>query len=53
MKGSDVSEGDVNTGQNRRDWVSALDAATTALLALDEAVFFRQALSTPCLDSGH
>lgn len=51
MSRTDASEGDVNTSPARAAWTESLDAPTRAILARDEAVFFRQALSTPCLDA--
>ena len=48
---SDASEGDVNTSPHRAEWIARLDAQTRDLLARDEAVFFRRALSTPCLNA--
>ena len=48
----DQREGDVNLSQNRANWAErALGEATRALLRRDEAVFFRQSLSTPCLSA--
>jgi len=49
---SDQREGDVNLSSNRARWAEdALGAASRALLERDEAVFLRQALSTPCLSA--
>src|SRR5262245_37923383 len=48
---ADTSEGDVNTSARRAEWIARLDDATRTLLAQDEAVFLRQALSTPCLNA--
>jgi 4-aminobutyrate aminotransferase len=51
MKAPDRSEGDVNLTPARAEWArTQIDAATRELLAADERAFFRQALSTPCLD---
>lgn len=45
------SEGDTNRTGRRAEWQRrALDPATHALLARDEAVFLRQSVSTPCLN---
>lgn len=44
-------EGDANTSPRRAAWRAGLSAKTRALLDRDEAVFLRQALSTPCLDA--
>jgi 4-aminobutyrate aminotransferase len=49
---SDLTEGDINRSAGRRRWEAAqLDAATRRLLAEDSALFFHQALSTPCLNA--
>ncbi len=46
------SEGDINLALERREWSDAhIDAATKALLDEDERYFFRQSLSTPCLNA--
>lgn len=47
----DLSEGDCNLGQHRKDYIDAHDAKTRALLERDEKAFVRQALSTPCLNA--
>jgi len=48
---ADRSEGDINLTPGRAAWLrEQIGAATRALLAQDEALFLRQALSTPCLD---
>jgi 4-aminobutyrate aminotransferase len=48
----DHSEGDVNLTPARAAWARArINEETRALLAEDERVFLRQALSTPCLDA--
>jgi len=45
------SEGDINLSPARKAWTDAHIGADTAdWLARDEAVFLRQALSTPCLN---
>lgn len=50
--GADLSEGDVNLSPRRRAWQAAhLDDATRALLDEDARWFFRQSMSTPCLDA--
>ena len=47
-----LSEGDVNLSPRRAAWAGRhIGPDTRALLAADEAVFFRQALSTPCLNA--
>jgi 4-aminobutyrate aminotransferase len=43
-------EGDVNTGLNRQRWNEGLDEISQTLLDEDETVFFRQSMSTPCLE---
>ncbi len=48
---AEKAEGDVNLSPRRAAFVAAgHDQATRDWLARDEAVFFRQSLSTPCLD---
>ena len=50
--GTFQSEGDINLAPERRDWGEAhIDAETRALLDEDERYFFRQSLSTPCLNA--
>jgi len=45
------SEGDVNLSDHRVRWqAAAIDAETRAVLEADARYFFRQALSTPCLN---
>jgi 4-aminobutyrate aminotransferase len=44
------SEGDVNRSPSRVAWRATLSGETRALLDEDERFFFRQSLSTPCLD---
>ncbi|MCB1380059.1 MAG: aminotransferase class III-fold pyridoxal phosphate-dependent enzyme, partial [Alphaproteobacteria bacterium] len=45
------SEGDANLSPERRAWNARhIDAATRAILDEDERYFFRQSLSTPCLN---
>ncbi len=52
MRASEPSgEGDVNTSAARAGWIAGRDGDARAWLERDEAVFFRQALSTPCLDA--
>jgi 4-aminobutyrate aminotransferase len=47
-----ATEGDVNQSSRRLRWQSeTLSEATMRMLAEDEAVFIRQALSTPCLNA--
>lgn len=46
-----VKEGDVNTTPEREKWLRSLDAETRDLLRRDEAAFFRQNLSTPCMNA--
>lgn len=46
----DPSEGDHNLGPRRRRWREGLSDEARAWLERDEAVFYRQSLSTPCLD---
>ncbi len=45
-----ASEGDINLSPARQAWLATLDAATRDLLDEDARYFFRQSLSTPCLD---
>ena len=46
-----VSEGDVNSSDERKTWSSEnIDPATQALLAEDARYFLHQSLSTPCLN---
>lgn len=48
----DRSEGDVNLSPARQRWLDAtVGPRGRELLARDETVFFRQSLSTPCLDA--
>lgn len=47
---AEKTEGDVNLSPRRAAFVADHDQATRDWLARDEAVFFRQSLSTPCLD---
>ena len=50
--GTFQSEGDINLAPERRDWAEFhIDAETRALLDEDERYFFRQSLSTPCLNA--
>lgn len=46
------SEGDLNLGPEREQWLGdAVDEETRDLLEEDARYFFRQSLSTPCLDA--
>ncbi len=45
-----TTEGDVNSSPARQAWTARLGTEARALLAEDERYFFRQSLSTPCLD---
>jgi len=47
---AEKTEGDVNLSPQRAAFVAEHDQPTRDWLARDEAVFFRQSLSTPCLD---
>ncbi|MBL8702050.1 MAG: aspartate aminotransferase family protein [Alphaproteobacteria bacterium] len=50
--GAAQSESDTNDTSRRAAWqATALDGATRALLARDEAHFLRQSVSTPCLNA--
>lgn len=50
-RGVFTSEGDANLSPGRRLWADAhIDAETRAMLDEDERYFFRQSLSTPCLN---
>ena len=50
--GTFQSEGDANLSPERKRWSDAnIDAATRAVLDEDERYFFRQSLSTPCLNA--
>ncbi|MGA3353534.1 MAG: aspartate aminotransferase family protein [Acidimicrobiales bacterium] len=52
MAQTDQHEGDVNLSPNRASWAErCVGEAARVLLARDEAVFFRQSLSTPCLSA--
>ncbi len=44
------TEGDVNEGKLRAAWRANLSASSRRLLEQDEACFFHQGLSTPCMD---
>nr|WP_320146975.1 aspartate aminotransferase family protein [uncultured Anaeromusa sp.] len=44
-------EGDVNSGRLREQWLVGLNAESIKALQEDEAVFMRQSMSTPCLQS--
>lgn len=44
-------EGDVNSGRLREQWLAGLDSQSIKSLQEDEAVFMRQSMSTPCLQS--
>lgn len=46
----DKSEGDINITINRASWHDGLSEAIKKSLEEDEKYFFRQALSTPCLN---
>lgn len=43
-------EGDINTGWHRQHWINGLDEESRSVLKVDEAVFIRQSMSTPCMD---
>ncbi|RFM33322.1 (R)-1-hydroxy-2-aminoethylphosphonate ammonia-lyase [Chitinophaga silvisoli] len=46
-----AKEGDINSSENRQQWISRqTDTTTTALLNADANVFLHQSLSTPCMD---
>jgi 4-aminobutyrate aminotransferase len=46
-----AKEGDINSSENRQQWISRqTDAATNRLLNADANVFLHQSLSTPCMD---
>jgi len=46
------SEGDINISPRRTEWQERnLDSGTQALLEEDERYFFKQSLSTPCLNA--
>ncbi len=47
----ETSEGDSNRSPLRAAWRAGLSDETRALLDADERHFFRQSLSTPCLDA--
>lgn len=46
-----VREGDINSGSLREQWLAGLDSRSIKSLQEDEAVFMRQSMSTPCLQS--
>ena len=50
-EGAFTSEGDSNLSAERQSWAADhIDDGTRAMLAEDERYFFRQSLSTPCLN---
>ncbi|MDR1509292.1 MAG: aspartate aminotransferase family protein [Synergistaceae bacterium] len=44
-------EGDINESENRREWRNGMDGRAAALLEADERLFFRQSLSSPCINA--
>ncbi|WP_373501258.1 aspartate aminotransferase family protein [Desulfococcus sp.] len=50
LKPTDLSEGDANLSDHRRQWTSRLDETTRNWIERDAAVFLHQSLSTPCLN---
>lgn len=48
---ADVSEGDVNLGARRAEYVQGHPASTRDLLHRDAEVFLHQSLSTPCMNT--
>jgi len=49
MSAPEVTEGDVNLGEQRARWRKSLGPLTRSAVERDETVFLRQSLSTPCL----
>ena len=45
------TEGDTNRSSAREAWLGSLPDAARELLAMDEKYFFRQSLSTPCMNA--
>lgn len=43
-------EGDVNSSQQRKNWINTLDEQTKDVLKADESVFMKQSMSTPCMN---
>ncbi|MDR2779973.1 MAG: hypothetical protein LBB28_02490, partial [Synergistaceae bacterium] len=43
-------EGDTNESEYRHEWLDGLDDESAALMEADERLFFRQNLSSPCLN---
>ncbi|AJQ28530.1 aspartate aminotransferase family protein [Pelosinus fermentans] len=43
-------EGDVNSSQQRKNWIKALDEKSIGVLKADEDVFIKQSMSTPCMN---
>lgn len=43
-------EGDVNSGGLRAAWLEQLSAESRLVLGFDEAIFMKQAMSTPCMN---
>jgi len=43
-------EGDVNTGQLREKWITALDEKSKKIIRSDEELFLKQSMSTPCMN---
>ena len=43
-------EGDINLSPLRKEWINQLSAESLAKIQLDERVFMKQSMSTPCLN---
>ncbi|WP_378956508.1 aspartate aminotransferase family protein [Pelosinus sp. sgz500959] len=43
-------EGDVNSSQQRKNWLNTLDEKSIAVLKADEDTFMKQSMSTPCMN---
>lgn len=43
-------EGDVNYSQYREEWINALEYKSKDVLNVDESIFMKQSMSTPCMN---
>jgi 4-aminobutyrate aminotransferase len=44
-------EGDVNSGAKREKWINELGQASKIVLEADQAIFLKQSMSTPCMNT--
>jgi len=44
-------EGDINSSVQRAKWINELGEANKAVLGADQAIFVRQSMSTPCMNT--